>query len=134
MRSSCLGACIFHRRHKARENVLHFFTMSADRLVSLRERLVSGNMEHRALSRAIKAEVRRQRGKSLPLHIAHVVWVIYAFAAAPNITIAAYLKYVNVRGGSDEELLGLAEESFLRTDLQQILDICDEHASANRFL
>ena len=114
--------------------MFHFFTMSADRLVSLRESLVSGNMEYRALSRAIKAEVRRQRRKSLPLHIAHVVWVIYAFAAAPNIIIAAYLKYANVRGGSDEELLGLAEESFSRTDLQPILDICDEHALRNRFL
>ena len=114
--------------------VFNYFKMSAARIASLRERLVVGKLENRVLGHAINAQVRQQRVKLLPLHIAHVVWVIYALATAPDIIIAKYLKSANVRGKSEEELMSLAEESFLRADLQQILDICDEHASTDRFV
>ena len=49
--------------------------MSAARIASLRESLLVGKLENRVLGHAIKAEVRQQRVKLLPLHIAHVVWV-----------------------------------------------------------
>ena len=106
-----------------------FLKMSAARILSLRENLVTAQAEHRALGHAIKAQVRQQRVKSWPVHIARV---IYALATAPNIIVAKYLKSANVRGESEEDLVRLAEESFLMADLQEIVNICDEQASSNR--
>ena len=106
--------------------------MSAARLVSLRESLAGTRRENKALTQAIGARVRQQRPKPLPLQVAHVVWVIYALATAPTIILTKFLKSANVRRDNDEDLLWIAEESFLRADLQRILDVCDERASTDR--
>ena len=89
--------------------------------------LCKSRIELAAKVRCLTVEIcsLRKRLPALPLRALHVVWLLFALGASPQDAVLVHLRPYVGSAHDDNDLLALAEESFVNANLQRIADLCD---------